>query len=129
MLAAPSATVRADLGLCASLFSWTVLLVVPLAVEFSRLAAGTTLPLETGLVAEGAFLFAGLLVLVRLESLGPSLVFVVVEAPRLSDFMAPGAGLVFSEEGRWPLGAFSARKVGGLSHGDDDPEGHFENFC
>lgn len=106
----PVVPVGVDLGLacCATLFSWNDLPVVPLAVEFSRRTVGATLPFNTALEVEGGFFLAGLLVLARLESLVPVLVFVAAVGPKLSDFMALlAAATVFSEEGRGPLRAFS----------------------
>lgn len=131
LLAAPVTPVWADLGLArgATLFSCSDLPVVPLAVEFSRRTVGPTLPLSTALVVEGGFFLAGLLVLARLESVVPGLGFVAAVGPRLSDFMALVAATAVSAEGRGPLGAFTGREVGGLSHGEDEPEGHFPGFC
>lgn len=131
LLVAPVTPMGADLGLPrgATLFSWSDLPDVPLAVEFSLRTVGPTLPFSTALVVEGGFLLAGLLVLARLESAVPGLVFVAAVGPRLSDFMALVAATVLSEEGRGPLRAFRGRDVGGLSHGDDEPEGHFPSFC
>lgn len=130
LLAAPVTPVGADLGLAhgATLFSWSDLPVVPLKAEFSRRTVGPTLPFSTALVLEGGFFLAGLLVLVRLGSVVPGLVFAAAVEPRLSDFMAPVAARVFSVPGRGPLKALGGREVGGLSHGEE-PEEHFPSFC
>lgn len=109
LLTAPVTPVGAGLGLACgvTLFSWSDLpCVVPLAVEFSRRTVGPTLPFSTVLAVEGVFFLAGLLVLSRLESVVPGLVFVAAVGPRLSDFMALVAATVFSTEGRGPLRAF-----------------------
>lgn len=131
-----------DLGLApaAVLFSWAALPVgdprVPLAAEFSLRAAVPLLPFRTGLAAGAVFFLAGppgswaLSVLLLVAGL----VFVaaaVVCADRLSDFMAlAGAGVArgFPAGGRGTLGAFRGRTVGGLSHGEEVPEGHFPSF-
>lgn len=107
----------------------------PLADEFSLRAAGPLLPFSTGLAADGAFFFAvppgswafSVLLLV------PGLVFAgAVCGVRLSDFIAltvaaATCGTPVVERG--PLWAFRGRRVGGLSHGEDEPEGHFPSFC
>lgn len=131
LLAAPVTPVGTDLGLArgATLVSWSDLPVVPLAVEFSRRTVGPTLPFTTALVVVDGFFLAGLLVLPRLESVVAGLVFVAAVEPRLSDFMALVAATGFSAEGRGPLSAFRGREVGGLSHGEDEPEVHFPSFC
>lgn len=130
LLVAPVTAVVADLGLArgAPVFSWGDLPDVPLAVEFSLRTVGPTLPFITALVVVVGFFLAGLLVLARLESAVPGLVFVAAVGPRLSDFMALVAATVLSVEGRRPLWAFRGREVGGLSHGKDEPDGHFPSF-
>lgn len=131
LLAVPITPEGAVFGLerDATLFSWSDLPVVPLAVEFSLWTVGPTLPFSTALKVEGGFFLAGLLVLARLESVVAGLVFVAAVGPKLSDFMALVAAKAFSAEGRWPLMAFRGRDVGGLSHGEDEPEAHFPSFC
>lgn len=131
LLAAPVTPIEAGLGLACgeTLFSWSDLPDVPLAVEFSLRTVGPALPFRTVLVVEGGFFLAGLLVLARLESVVPGLGLVAAVWFRLSDFMALVAATVLSAEGRGPLRPFRGLEVGGLSHGEEESEGHFPIFC
>lgn len=140
--AAPADPAVEDLGLApvAVLFSWAVLPVgdprVPLAAEFSLRAAVALLPFSTGFAAGAVFFLAGppgswaLSALLFVAGLVLVAAAVVCDV-RLSDFMAlagAGAARGLPVGGRETLGAFRGRRVGGLSHGEDVPDGHFPSF-